>query len=90
MVHNMKHIRKRRVLPVACHVTLNELKIARMNCRLMPVEWVHRLLEEAALDLRKPIEIIGRNHPVYEQLILNGLDNAVGKVAVLLADDQAS
>ena len=68
---------------------LNRLKVARIEKKLMPVEWVHRLLEEAAHELRKPIETIGRNHPEY-QLILNGLDNAVDKVAVLFADDQDS
>jgi hypothetical protein len=56
----------------------------------MPVDWVHQMLETAALELRKPIEIIGRKHPDYQQLILNGLDNAMDKVAIFLADDRVS
>jgi len=64
---------------------INRLRAARLEGRLMPVDWVHRWLKEAAAELRKPIEIIGRNHPEYKQLILNGLDNASDKVSEMLA-----
>ncbi len=69
---------------------LNRLKVARMKKELMPVDWVHRWLREAAAELRKPIEIIGRNHPEHKQLILNGLDNASAKVSEMLSDDQSA
>ena len=67
---------------------LADLRIARLEAKLMPVDWVHRMLDEMAAELRKPIEIIGRNHPEYQQMIINGLDNAMDKVSIMLADDQ--
>lgn len=68
---------------------INRLKVARLEGKLMPVDWVHRWLREAAAELRKPIEIIGRNHPEHKQLILDGLDNAAAKIEEMLSDDQA-
>ena len=59
-----------------------------MKKELMPVDWVHQWLKEAASELRKPITIIGRKNPEHQQLILNGLDNATEKVRIMLADDQ--
>lgn len=59
---------------------MNQLKIARLEGRLMPVDWVQRMLDEMADELRKPIEIIGRKHPEYAQMVLNGLDSAADKV----------
>lgn len=67
---------------------LADLRIARLEAKLMPVDWVHRMLEEMASELRKPIAIIGRNHPEYEQMIINALDNAMDKLATMLSDDQ--
>ena len=69
---------------------LADLKIARLEAKLMPVDWIHRMLEEMGAELRKPIEIIGRKHPEYQQMFLDGLDNAMDKVATILADDQPS
>lgn len=69
---------------------LADLKIARLESKLMPVDWVNQAVEKIATELRKPIEIIARNHPEYAQLIVTGLDNALDTVATMLADDQPS
>lgn len=67
---------------------LNKIRASRLEGKLMPVGWVHDWLRQAAEELRKPIEIIGRDHPEYKKLILNGLDNATEKMTQMLKDDQ--
>ena len=69
-------------------LALNRLKTARLRGELMRIDNVKRIIEAAAYELRKPIEIIGRNHPELQQLILNGLDNARDSMAKMFADDQ--
>ena len=69
-------------------LTLNRLKTARLRGELMRVEKVKKIIEMAAAELRRPIEIIGRNHPELQQMILNGLDNARDSMAKMFSDDQ--
>ena len=69
-------------------LVLNRLKTARLRGELMRVEKVKTIIETAAAELRKPIEIIGRNHPELQQMILNGLDNARDSMAKMFEDDQ--
>lgn len=67
---------------------INRLRADRLEGRLMSVDWVHQWLRQVAAELRKPIEIIGRNHPEHKQLILNGLDNASAKVSEMLVENE--
>ena len=69
---------------------LADIRIARLEAKLMSVDWVHKMLAEMAAELRKPIEIIGRKHPEYQQMIINGLDNAMDKMEAMFKDDQAA